>query len=110
MSENQTFGPCSCQDSGKCRYVNGGPACMNEDPAQQAQPETIYAWFVPDGDTLRIRKWDTKPFPEGTAYSSTRSETVLKPVAYIEHHKGGDNLVWEKTGLPCTPLYKKEQQ
>lgn len=25
------FGPCSCQDSGKCKYVNGGPACMNEE-------------------------------------------------------------------------------
>lgn len=30
-----------------------------------------------------------------------------EPVAYIEHHKGGDNLVWEaqKSSPRCTPLY-----
>ena len=28
------------------------------------------------------------------------------PVAYIEHHKGGDNLVWDQTKERCTPLYK----
>ena len=28
------------------------------------------------------------------------------PAAWIEHHKGGDNLVWEQTGDNCTPLYK----
>lgn len=27
-----------------------------------------------------------------------------KPVAWIEHHKGGDNLVWERTSERCTPL------
>ena len=30
-----------------------------------------------------------------------------EPSAWIEHHKGGDNLVWEPTSLPCTPLYKR---
>ena len=30
--------------------------------------------------------------------------------AYIEHHKGGDNLVWEKTNLPCTPLYRHSER
>jgi hypothetical protein len=30
-----------------------------------------------------------------------------EPAAYIEHHKGGDNLVWEQTAIPCTPLYKQ---
>ena len=28
------------------------------------------------------------------------------PAAYIEHHKGGDNLVWERTKELCTPLYR----
>ena len=30
------MGPCSCQDFGKCRYVNGVPACMNEAESQKA--------------------------------------------------------------------------
>jgi len=32
---DQQYGPCSCQDDGRCLYVNGGPACMNE---QQGAP------------------------------------------------------------------------
>ena len=28
-----------------------------------------------------------------------------EPVAWIEHHKGGDNLEWENPGGKCTPLY-----
>ena len=27
------------------------------------------------------------------------------PVAWIEHHKGGDNLCWDNPGIPSTPLY-----
>jgi hypothetical protein len=30
---------------------------------------------------------------------------VQEPVAWIEHHKGGDNLEWENPGGKCTPLY-----
>jgi hypothetical protein len=30
-----------------------------------------------------------------------------QPAAWIEHHKGGDNLVWDQTNLSCTPLYKR---
>ena len=32
------------------------------------------------------------------------------PVAWIEHHKGGDNLVWDATVLRCTPLYKRPDE
>lgn len=32
-------------------------------------------------------------------------EVAKKPVAYIEHHKGGDNLVWDKPGNSYTALY-----
>jgi hypothetical protein len=28
-----------------------------------------------------------------------------EPVAWIEHHKGGDNLVWDDPGGGKTPLY-----
>lgn len=31
------------------------------------------------------------------------------PVAWIEHHKGGDNLVWEQSLIACSPLYSKSQ-
>jgi hypothetical protein len=30
---------------------------------------------------------------------------VQEPVAWIEHHKGGDNLEWDNPGGKCTPLY-----
>ena len=39
--------------------LGGGTA-----PAQA--PATIYVWFAANGN---IRKWDTKPFPEGSTYS-----------------------------------------
>jgi hypothetical protein len=29
----------------------------------------------------------------------------VQPVAWIEHHKGGDNLEWDNPGGKCTPLY-----
>jgi hypothetical protein len=32
-----------------------------------------------------------------------------EPVAYIQHHKAGDNLVWDDPGEKCTPLYKAAQ-
>jgi hypothetical protein len=31
-----------------------------------------------------------------------------KPVAWIEHHKGGDNLVWDNPGNGATPLYTSD--
>ena len=32
-------------------------------------------------------------------------KAVQEPVAWIEHHKGGDNLEWDNPGGKCTPLY-----
>ncbi len=40
-----------------------------------------------------------------TAIKQARSAPVQEPVAWIEHHKGGDNLEWENPGGKCTPLY-----
>lgn len=39
MSE-QTYGPCSCQDDGRCLYINGGPACMNSADQPAPTPRT----------------------------------------------------------------------
>jgi hypothetical protein len=33
-----------------------------------------------------------------------------KPVAWIEHHKGGDNLVWDDPSGERTPLYTTPQR
>ena len=41
------------------------------------------------------------------AESGMTATERAEPVAWIEHHKGGDNLVWEpqKNGLRYSPLY-----
>ena len=33
-----------------------------------------------------------------------------EPVAYIEHHKAGDNLVWDNPGANSSPLYTTPPQ
>jgi hypothetical protein len=41
------------------------------------------------------------------------NEHLGEPVAWIEHHKGGDNLNWEEVNHPyakATPLYTTPQQ
>lgn len=46
-------------------------------------PTTIYVWFADEENGVRrIRKWDTEPFPEGTAFAAApRSErTEWKPL------------------------------
>lgn len=44
----QELGPCSCQDSGKCRYIDGSPACMQESaatPNRDAVDAARYRWL-----------------------------------------------------------------
>lgn len=48
--------------------------------------------------------------PDSGAASATNDEA--QPVAWIEHHKGGDNLNWERVDHPyatATPLYAAPQ-
>jgi hypothetical protein len=40
-----------------------------------------------------------------TAVQEVIAAPVQEPVAWIEHHKGGDNLEWDNPGGKCTPLY-----
>lgn len=43
------------------------------------------------------------------AVEEAKSAGPAEPVAYIEHHKGGDNLTWDRIDHPyakATPLYK----
>jgi hypothetical protein len=46
---------------------------------------------------------DAQPVPP-------RTEPEQEPVAYIEHHKGGDNLEWENPGGNYTSLYTAPPQ
>jgi hypothetical protein len=48
-NSEETLGPCSCQDEGKCRYVNGGPACMNERQSQKC-PHCQEGWQHPSAE------------------------------------------------------------
>jgi hypothetical protein len=51
------------------------------------------------------------PFPVGKSAITAIKQAlaaqpaVQEPVAWIEHHKGGDNLEWDNPGGKCTPLY-----
>ena len=40
------------------------------------KPATIYVWFSANGN---IRKWDTKPFPEGAPYSLNAETSDVGP-------------------------------
>jgi len=46
-----------------------------------------------------------KPIPFVEFYKAATAAPVQEPVAYIEHHKGGDNLVWDDPGGKRSPLY-----
>ena len=41
---------------------------------------------------------------------SRLAQPEQEPVAYIEHHKGGDNLVWDDPGGKRSPLYTTPPQ
>jgi hypothetical protein len=57
-------------------------------------------------------------YPEGTEWYDERitalrerlAQPEQEPVAYIEHHKGGDNLVWDDPGGKRSPLYTAPPQ
>ena len=48
--------------------------------------------------------------PAITALRSRLAQPEQEPVAYIEHHKGGDNLVWDDPGGKRSPLYTAPPQ
>lgn len=57
--------------------------------------------------------YDSKhEFADGTKFYTTLPQQKVKgePVAWIEHHKGGDNLVWDDPSGERTPLYTTPQQ
>ena len=65
-------------------------------------PETIAAiekqWTI--GSAIDMAKREYKAMLEA-APQPPKSE----PIAYIEHHKGGDNLVWDNPGGKYSVLY-----
>jgi hypothetical protein len=48
---------------------------------------------------------DWGPGPHEYHSLPSQPAPVQEPVAWIEHHKGGDNLEWDNPGGKCTPLY-----
>ena len=66
-------------------------------------------------DALNSMKETLAEHEEPTTFNEDEAITAIKerlaqpteqePVAWIEHHKGGDNLEWDNPGGKCTPLY-----
>ncbi|MDO8706725.1 MAG: hypothetical protein Q7J84_17485 [Sulfuricaulis sp.] len=88
----------SCGVCGKTPPFSGGTRCQRTDCG-------LIEWACKvllddssgcdvDSDSFRMARELVRPTP-----------SLAAPVAYIEHHKGGDNLVWERSSLPCDPLY-----
>ena len=51
-----------------------------------------------------------KPAREAITAIKAALEAKGEPVAWIEHHKGGDNLVWDDPSGKRTPLYTTPPQ
>jgi DNA-directed RNA polymerase subunit RPC12/RpoP len=49
--------------------------------------------------------YDDEPKIGCVNHDCDKCKAVQEPVAYIEHHKGGDNLVWDDPGGKRSPLY-----
>jgi len=62
------------------------------------------------GSTVRDILRDAKSALEAhPAQSAPLNEGCSEPVAWVEHHKGGDNLVWDDPGGNRSPLYARQQ-
>ena len=66
---------------------------------------------------LALEALETSMYPQQkqlqaiTAIKEALAQPEQEPVAWIEHHKGGDNLNWEEVNHPyakATPLYTKD--
>ncbi len=57
-------------------------------------------------EQVALRIWNDG-HPNCTDFASRLVAELGKqaPVAWVEHHKGGDNLVWAQSRLSCAPLY-----
>lgn len=65
-------------------------------PAEAARLLRENAWKLYDDTSPEATPQPPTPEPERPA----------EPAAWIEHHKGGDNLVWDDPGGDSTPLYR----
>lgn len=72
--------------------------------ARQLERELAEKIWLLDATVEQLRH-DQAELRELKSTPSARGEL---PAAYIEHHKGGDNLVWDDPGGERTPLYKAQ--
>ena len=78
-----------------------------EQPAQQCNHCNGSGRMVRDQDI----NTDQECFVcEGRGAVEPEQPAQQQPVAYIEHHKGGDNLVWDNPGANSSPLYTSPAQ
>ena len=79
-------------------------------PQSETKDEPVY-WEMPDGKI--VDKWALQFYrgDTGTPLYTTPQPKQEQgdPVAWIEHHKGGDNLVWDEPNKG-TPLYTTPQR
>jgi hypothetical protein len=80
-------------------------------PSSTASPKCCYGWPMKPScvescphATEEAKKLLLHRLSYPSSVASARVPMV-QPVAYIEHHKGGDNLVWDDPGGKRTPLY-----
>ena len=90
--------------------------CVYLDPALAAIKEVL-AQPAQEPDRQELQANGTHPAPcarhcEATAFNivirnlkAQLAQPAQEPVAWIEHHKGGDNLVWDDPNGKRTPLY-----
>ena len=76
-----------------------------------AAPVQPVAWVFRRGLIQKFRWNRDKPVGQEAMlyweplYTTPPAAAVQEPVAWIEHHKGGDNLEWDNPGGKCTALY-----
>ena len=75
--------------------------------AALAEPAPNKQNAVPHCSDTARSETDSAPVSSSGAAPEEAPSEADEPYAWIEHHKGGNNLVWSETTLPCTPLYKR---
>jgi len=101
------------------RDEKGRPAITAIKQVRSAPVQEPHSWYSAEHDewmtnktrkehealnsyTHKVDGFDLALYPLPPA---AQPAPVQEPVAWIEHHKGGDNLEWENPGGKCTPLY-----
>ena len=92
----------------KHRYLAGGIMTTTETMRERFEK----SWGILPGEVEILQNGEYANFRLEMAWRGYQQgqrdliESLGDPVAYIQHHKGGDNLEWDNPGGSQTPLYK----